>query len=127
MEIRLYLKKDAAQLFEIMKEEGTDWECYYSEAVKEKYQQALDSSITFVVCQGDILCGYVRCRNDNGFGVYVYDLLVKKSYRGQKIGQKLMDFVRSQYPESTVYVMSGVDEYYEKLGYNRAGSIFIVG
>lgn len=127
MEIRLYLKKDAAQLFEIMKEEGTDWECYYSEAVKEKYQQALDSSITFVVCQGDILCGYVRCRNDNGFGVYVYDLLVKKSYRGQKIGQKLMDFVRSQYPENTVYVMSGVDEYYEKLGYNRAGSIFIVG
>jgi hypothetical protein len=45
-------------------------------------------------------------------GVYIFDLLVKKSYRGQQ--------------NQPVYVMSDVDPYYEKLGYRREGSIFEV-
>ncbi|MEA4971040.1 MAG: hypothetical protein VB051_11060 [Candidatus Pelethousia sp.] len=36
---------------------------------------------------GDVLCGYARCREDGGFGLYVYDPLVKKSYRGRQLGK----------------------------------------
>ena len=126
MEIRPYLKKDEVQLFDMMREEGAEWECYYGETVMERYKQALANSITYVAFQGDILCGYVRSKNDNGLGIYIYDLLVRKPYRGHDIGRRLMEFVCTNYPEATVYVMSGVDEYYKTLGYHRAGSIFKV-
>lgn len=126
MEIRLCLESDEAQLFDMMMEEGADWECYYGKAVIEKYKQALAASITCVAFHKDNLCGYVRCRDDNGFGIYVYDLLVRRSYRGQGIGRKLLEFVGNKYPEDTVYVMSDADAYYKKLGCLLKGSIFEV-
>lgn len=73
-----------------------------------------------------LVCGYARCREDDGFGVYVYDLLVRKAYRGREIGKSLMERVCQDFPDQPVYVMSDVDSYYEKLGYRREGSIFEV-
>jgi ribosomal protein S18 acetylase RimI-like enzyme len=124
VEIRPYSVKDEAQLFDMMREEGTEWECYYDDAVIEKYKLALSTSIVCVACEGDVLCGYLRCRDDDGFGVYVYDLLVRKTYRGGHIGRSLIEYICAKYPEDTVYVMSDVDEYYEKQGFVREGSIF---
>jgi len=69
-----------------------------------------------------MVCGYIRCLEDNGFGVYVYDLLVRKSYRGRQLA--LMERVYQDFPGEPVYVMRDVDLYYEKLGYHREGSIF---
>jgi len=126
MEIRKYSEEDETKLFEMIRSEGEDWECYFRETVINKYKQALKNSITYVVCEGEVLCGYVRCRDDDGFGIYVYDLLVQKEYRGHSIGRKLMERVCADYPDAEVYVMSGVDGYYEKRGYHREGSIFAV-
>lgn len=110
----------------MMRSEGEDWECYYGETAIERYKQALKNSLTYVAYEGEVLCGYARCRDDDGFGIYVYDLLVQKEYRGGSLGRKLMDRVCADYPDAAVYVMSGVDGYYEKLGYHREGSIFAV-
>jgi ribosomal protein S18 acetylase RimI-like enzyme len=126
MEIRRYSNADEEQLFIMMREEGPEWESYYAENKKEKYLRALASSLTYTAYQGNTLCGYIRCRDDDGFGVYIYDLLVRRSCRGQGIGQKLIEFVCAEFPEDTVYVMSDVDDYYKKLGYRREGSIFEV-
>ncbi|MEL7566135.1 MAG: GNAT family N-acetyltransferase [Dehalobacterium sp.] len=126
MEIKAYSEIDEMKLFDMLKEEGTEWESYYSDNGREKYKQALASCITYVAYEGDTLCAYVRCRDDNGFGVYVYDLLVRKPYRRQNIGRKLLEFVCTKFPEDIVYVMSDVDEYYQKQGYRREGSIFQV-
>jgi len=126
MEIKRYSEADEQKLFDLLREEGKDWECYSAEEAMGKYKRALANSITYVAYEGDVLCGYVRCRDDDGFGVYAYDLLVKRALRGRSIGRKLMKRVCMDYPEDTVYVMSGVDEYYEKLGYFREGSIYIV-
>ena len=57
---------------------------------------------------------------------YESDLLVRKSYRGRKIGKTLMERVLKDFPNQPIYVMSDVDPYYEKLGYRREGSIFEV-
>jgi GNAT superfamily N-acetyltransferase len=124
MEIRLYTKNDELQLFNMMKEEGPEWDCYFNTNAVEKYKEALANSITYVAFNNNILCGFVRCRDDNGFGIYIYDLLVRKSFRGHDIGRKLIEHVCKEYPQDTVYVMSDVDEYYQKLGYRREGSIF---
>lgn len=126
MEIKNYTKGHETKLFEMMRSEGEDWECYFGETAIEKYKQALENSITYVACEGEVLCGYARCRDDDGLGIYVYDLLVQKDDRGCSLGRKLMERVCADYPDAAVYVMSGVDGYYEKLGYHREGSIFLI-
>ena len=68
------------------------------------------------------MCGYARCREDDGFGVNIYDLLVRKTHRGKQIGKTLMERVFKDFPNQAIYVMSDVDPYYEKLGYRREGS-----
>jgi len=51
---------------------------------------------------------------------------VKPAYRGKQIGKMLMECIAKDYTEHILYVMSGVNEYYEKLGYRREGTIFEV-
>lgn len=125
MEIRRYTPADDPQLFNMIREEGDDWSEYY-ETKYNQYQAALAGSIVFVVAEDSRICGYIRARDDNGFGVYIYDLLVAKPYRGQSLGRQLMTCVRAACPEDTVYVMSDVDGYYLTQGFRRIGSIFEV-
>lgn len=124
MEIIRYNKDYETLLFDLLEDEGDDWSEYHGVQGKENYIKALDSSITYIACADGIVCGYVRCREDNGFGVYVYDLLVKKAYRGNWIGKTLIDRVCRDFHNQTVYVNSDADPYYEKLGYSKEGSIF---
>lgn len=126
MIIKRYSNTDKSQLFDMLREEGDDWSCYHGEKGYAKYLKALESSITYVAYDDNILCGYARCREDDGFGVYVCDLLVRKPYRGNQFGKLLLEQVCKDFSEQTVYVMSDVDPYYEKLGYRREGSIFEV-
>lgn len=126
MEIKKYSKDDEAKLFEMIRSEGEDWECYFGEGKIDQYKRALQNSIVYVAYASDVICGYVRCRDDEGLGIYIYDLLVQKEYRGCSLGRKLMERVCADYPDADVFVMSGVDGYYEMLGYHREGSIFAV-
>lgn len=126
MEIRQYIKADETLLFDLLTHEGDEWIEYHGSVGRSKYIKALESSITYIACDENIVCGYARCREDDGFGVYIYDLLVSKAYRGKQIGKALMERVLKDFPNQPVYVMSDVDPYYEKLGYHKAGSIFEV-
>jgi len=38
-----------------------------------------------------------------------------------------MERIKADYPARAVYVMSDIDGYYAKLGYQRIGSVFEVG
>ncbi|SBW00265.1 Acetyltransferase (GNAT) family protein [uncultured Eubacteriales bacterium] len=124
--IRRYSEDDESALFSLMKNEGAEWESYWREERRDRYKAALHSCIVYVAYENDILCGYCRCRDDDGYGIYVYDLLVDKHHRGKQIGRQLMAQVRKDFSNDTVYVMSDVDEYYEKQGFRREGSIFEV-
>lgn len=126
MLIRRYTKRDEPAFFTMLRDAGEDWSEYYGETGYAKYARAMETSAAYLLCSGDELCGYARCREDDGFGVYVYDLLVRKPYRGHRYGSLLMERVREDFPNQTAYVMSDVDGYYEKLGYPRIGSIFEV-
>ena len=126
MEIRQYNKADETLIFNLLIDEGDDWSDYHGPVGRSKYIKALESSITYITFDENLVCGYVRCREDDGFGVYIYDLLVRKTHRGMQIGKTLMERVFKDFPNQPVYVMSDVDPYYEKLGYRRVGSIFEV-
>lgn len=124
--IRRYEAGDAAQLMAMITQEGEDWKEYWQGAGRNKYLTALSHSTAWLLFEEEALCGFVRCREDDGFGVYVYDLLVSQACRGREYGRLLLERVCRETPGETVYVMSDEDGYYEKLGYERIGSIFTV-
>lgn len=119
-------ERDEINLMDLIKGEGDEWSCYWEEEYSEKYRSALYNSITYVAyCNGE-LCGFSRSLDDNGFYIYVCDLLVSPKYRGRGIGKRLMECIYEDYPKYTVYVMSDVDDYYKKQSYKKEGSIFEV-
>jgi len=126
MKIRKYKKEDENNVMGIIKKEGEEWESYSGLDVQDKYKKALQNSITYVAYVGDELCGYSRSLDDNGFFVYVCDLLVTPKFRGKNIGRELMECIYKDYPDKIIYVMSDVDKYYEKQGYRKEGSVFEV-
>jgi GNAT superfamily N-acetyltransferase len=130
MQIRKYTPADSDNLFALIEREGEEWKDYWLDSETSgriNYQKALDNSIVYLVFEADILCGYLRCHDDYGFGVYVQDLLVDKAYRGKDYGRLLMERVCRDFPDDVVYVMGDVPVYYEeKLGYEIEGKIYVV-
>ncbi len=126
MDIKRYEPKDEAALFDLLRSEGEAWAGYFSPATMEQYKAALQNSITYVLYVSNTLCGYIRVRDDDGFGIYIYDLLVNQNHRGKEYGRLVMEQVCRDFPGNTIYVMSDVDGYYEKLGYRREGTVFEV-
>jgi len=125
--IRRYTNNDEAALFALIKREGEEWQEYWLGDKKAKYSKALTSSIVYLVYENETLCGYARCRDDDGYGVYVYDLLVDKAYRGKNYGQLLMEQACHDFPDVAVYVLGDVYPYYEdKLNYEIEGKVYIV-
>lgn len=123
--IKVYQEVDQNLLFSLIEQEGEDWKDYWKGDGKIRYQTALSNSIVYLL-EGELLCGYIRCRDDDGFGIYVYDLLVDNKQRGKEFGRLLIEQVVNDYPTSDIYVMSSIDPYYEKLGYEKEGSIYSV-
>lgn len=124
--IRRYKATDESQLFSMLEREGEEWSGYWQGAGRSQYRKALESSLVYLLFEGDTLCGYARCRDDDGFGLYVYDLLVDKACRGKEYGRFLMEQAAREYSGDEVYVMGDVYPYYEKLGYSQEGKIYIV-
>ena len=119
--IRDYNKvRDYKKLIEIIENEGQDWKEY----LDIKYKKNLEQSITYVAYVNEELCGYVRSLNDSGLFIWVIDLLVDKKFRGNSIGKNLLDRIQFEFPNQDIFVLSDADEYYEKLGYHREGSIY---
>ncbi|MEQ8358021.1 MAG: GNAT family N-acetyltransferase [Cytophagales bacterium] len=115
-------EKDYPALIKLIKSEGEEWQDY----LKPVYILAMDNSISYVATADDTLCGYSRSVYDSGLFIWVIDLLVHKNFRGHAIGKQLMDCILKDFPKCDVYVMSDVDGYYHKLGYDKEGSIFKV-
>jgi len=124
VEIRKYTKQDEQQLFDLMEREGEEWIDCWRAPGKAKYIKALEVDTTYVVICDGKLCGFVRCVGS--FTIYIDDLLVDKAYRGREFGRHLMETVCRAHSGKEVYVMSDVDEYYSKLGYEKAGTLFAV-
>ncbi len=124
--IRRYEAEDAPHVLALVEEEGDDWRDYWHGDAREKYQNALSSSEVYLLFTGEECCGFIRCRDDAGYGVYVYDLLVDSKYRGNEYGRLLMERVAQDFPNDIIYVMSDINPYYQELGYAKVGTLFIV-
>ncbi|MBC1444828.1 MULTISPECIES: GNAT family N-acetyltransferase [Listeria] len=81
MKIREYEKSDIGELFNLMNKEDEEWQ-FAHEKNRKKYMCAIENSSAYVSEHAGTLIGYIRCKNDDGFGIYILDLLVDKQFRG---------------------------------------------
>jgi len=125
MKIQKYTPADAEELFALIEREGDEWE-YWQGDNPAKYKALLSQSITYLAFDGETLCGYILAHDNGGFGIYIYDLLVDRAHRGKQYGKYLINRLCQDHPAANIYVMSDVDEYYQKQGFKKAGSIFMV-
>ena len=126
MQIRKYEKADEDNVMKIIELEGKEWEDYSAPKNQNMFRKALEKSITYVAYEDDELCGFSRSVDDNACEIIVCDLLVTPKHRGKNIGSKLMECIYNDYSNKTVYVMSDVDDYYKKQGYEKVGTVFEV-
>lgn len=124
-EIRKYTPEYENELMNCIRREGQDWQVYWEEPNASKYRKSLEQSITYIALAGDEICGYSRSLKDALY-IYVCDLLVNEKYRGHGLGKMLMRCLQDEYPNHPVYVMSGNDAYYEKIGAKKEGSIYLL-
>jgi ribosomal protein S18 acetylase RimI-like enzyme len=116
---------DEQNMFDMVRDMGADWSDYSSDTAK--FARALNGSIVFVAYDNaGKMCGYIRCRDDDGYGIYIYDLLVIPTHRGKNIGRELINRVAAEFPTAPIYAMSDADPYYEKQNFPRIGSVFQV-
>jgi ribosomal protein S18 acetylase RimI-like enzyme len=117
-----YQKRHEHQLISLLGSEP-DWHSFLSDDAIGKFKEALLESETFI-CESDSdICGYVRALVD-GFGIYISELYVSPRHRARGFGSGLLERIRQEHPNQDVYVLSDEDAYYEKLGYQRVGSVF---
>ncbi|PKM63563.1 MAG: GNAT family N-acetyltransferase [Firmicutes bacterium HGW-Firmicutes-20] len=126
MEIKKYTFEYDDQVMDLIKDEGEEWLCYWADENQTKYRHALRNSITYIALEEEEVCGFIRALDDMGFYIYICDLFVTRKHRGKHIGKQLMDRLVEDFSEQVIYVMSDVDEYYQKLGYPIVGSVLEV-
>jgi ribosomal protein S18 acetylase RimI-like enzyme len=117
-----YQREQEAELLSILRKES-DWSLFLRDEVIDVFKEALLGSETYVFESEGAICGYIRALVD-GFGIYVSELYVAPQYRGNRFGSELLKRVRQEHLNRDVYVLSDEDMYYEKLGYERVGSVF---
>jgi len=126
IEIRKYRREDVGNVMKIIELEGEEWADYWKPNKADMYRNALENSITYVADKNGEICGYSRSIDDYACEIIVVDLLVTPKHRGKGLGSKLMEVLCKEYPEKQVYVMSDVDVFYKKQGYEKVGSVFQV-
>src|SRR5690554_3878680 len=101
MEIRKYQRElDEEKLMDMIRDEGEDWSCYWEGEANVRYRLALKNSLTYVAYEDGEICGYSRSIHDNGFYIYVCDLLVKRPSRGKGSGRILMESIYKDHPSA---------------------------
>ena len=115
-------KKIIPRLIKLINSEGEEWQDY----LKPSYKIAMDNSISYVATADDTLCGYSRSISDSGLFIWSLICSLIRILWGHAIGKQLMECILKDFPKCDVYVMSDVDGYYQKLGYEKEGSIFKV-
>lgn len=99
-------------------------------------QKAIDNSLVFVSAyKGGQLVGFGRVVGDGALNVYIQDLIVSESMRGEGIGKailnKLLAEIGEMCPEGvTIGLMSatGKEQFYEQFGFqNRPSHIYGAG
>ena len=101
-----------------------DWAIFANDGAIDAYRNSLKDSVTYVCHDNNEFCGYVRALLDDGFAIYISELYVIPKWRNRRIGRLLLERVKIDFSNMTVYALSDEDAYYENIGYKKKGSVF---
>jgi ribosomal protein S18 acetylase RimI-like enzyme len=123
MEISRYKQEhENAILAAIKKDPG--WDIFTNDDAIDNYRNSLKASATYVCHENGEFCGYVKALLDDEFAIYISELYVMPKWRNRKIGRSLLERVKIDFSNLTVYALSDEDAYYKKIGYKKTGSVF---
>ena len=123
MEISKYKPEYEDEILTAIKKDS-DWDLFTNDDTIGIYRDSLKKSITYVCHEENEFCGYVRALLDDGIAIYISEIYVIPKWRNRKIGRSLLERVKIDFPNITVYALSDEDAYYEKIGYKKIGSVF---
>lgn len=123
MKISKYDPEHEDDIFKAIRKDP-DWDMFSNDIAIDSYRKSLKNSLVYVCYNDNEFCGYVRAISDEGFAVYVSELFVIPKWRNHKIGQSLLERIKSDYSDLTVYALSDEDDFYVKKGYTKIGSVF---
>ncbi len=123
MEILKYRPEHEQALLSALRNDP-DWDMFTNDDAIDSYKSSLRRSVTYVCLENGEFCGYLRALLDDGFAVYVSELYVLPKCRNRKVGQSLLEQVKLDFSDLTVYALSDEDAYYEKIGFKKIGSVF---
>ena len=123
MEISKYKIEHEDDVLAAIKKDA-DWNVFTNDDAIGIYRNSLKGSVTYVCHENSEFCGYIRAFLDVGFAIYISELYVIPKCRNRKIGRSLLEQVKKDFSNLTVYALSDEDAYYEKIGYKKIGSVF---
>ena len=125
MEISRYKPEHEDALISAIKEDP-NWDIFTNEKAIDTYKKRLRESITYICYENGEFGGYLRALLDDGLAIYISELFVVPERRNRTIGRTLIAKVNTEFGHLTVYALSDEDAYYEKLGYTRVGSVYVI-
>ena len=123
MEILRYKIEHEEAILSAIKEDP-HWDIFTNDSAIDNYRRSLSTSVTYVCYDNGDFCGYLRALLDDEFAIYISELYVTPKWRNRMIGRSLLARVKMDFHRLTVFALSDEDAYYEKLGYNKIGSVF---
>ena len=96
---------------------------------KEKVIKMLqNTTFVFGLVKDNELVAFSRVLSDKVYKAFIFDVIVRKDYRGQKLGEKLIETVLS-YPELKnvksfeLYCKDDMVPFYEKFGFKKVDDL----
>jgi ribosomal protein S18 acetylase RimI-like enzyme len=90
-----------------------NWDMFTNDDAIDTYRNSLKKSVTYVCHDNSEFCGYVRALLDDGLAIYISELYVIPKCRNRKIGRSLLEQVKVDFSNLTVYALSDEDAYYD--------------
>ena len=123
MEISKYKPEYEDEILTAIKKDPA-WDLFTNDDTIDIYKDSLKDSVTYVCHEKNEFCGYIRALLDDGLAIYISELYVLPKWRNRKVGRSLLEKIKTDFSNITVYALSDEDAYYEKIGYKKIGSVF---
>ena len=93
-------------------------------SLKDTKAAVSGSQIVLAAVEGEEVAGFVRVLTDYVFKAMIFDLIVARSFRGQNVGQLLVEKILKHHDLTKVrhfelYCLPELEAYYRKLGFTE--------
>ncbi len=119
MEIRSYQKADYQSIYDLLEEAA--WQSFI-DTHQTAYKESLNASLTYVAIENDKVIGFIRAISDGLYLTFIGEIIVAKEYRRNKIGTRLIHFLKQKHPTIKYELISDEDMFYHKNGFKTVGT-----